>query len=219
MNSSRPSDRRCVRALLVACVMVLLLSTPVAARPGGSVMVTVDDGSVTLEAIEAAWPDVIRELTRKTGMVLHVSSLPEHAVTASFTRVDAAQMVRRLFGATAGFAFVYGVGPVPAEVWVTSVRTSPFAVPIAYVSALSETGDVDAEVRANEAHRLASEEGDAAVDALARMVLMDPDAGVRSAAARGLLRIGTPRALDAAARAGVDAAKLAAATATAEITE
>ena len=41
----------------------------------------------------------------------------------SFARLDAAQVMRRLFGATAGFAFVYGAGPVPSAVWVTSVTT------------------------------------------------------------------------------------------------
>jgi hypothetical protein len=41
-------------------------------------------------------------------MVVHVTSLPEQPITVSFTHVDAAHVLRRLFGAHGGFALAYG---------------------------------------------------------------------------------------------------------------
>ena len=212
MSSPGRSDRRRGGALLTAWVIVLLLSTPVAARSRGTVLVAVHDGVITLEAVDAAWPEVVRELARETGMVIHVPALPEEPISASFIRVDPTQVVRRLFGANAGFAFVYGTGPVPAEVWVASVATPSSGDFTVYgstpVALNSELRQADPRLRANEADRLASEDGVRAVDVLARVMVADPDPGVRSAAARGLIRIGTPAALDAARHAIFDAAKL-----------
>jgi hypothetical protein len=48
----------------MAGVIVLLLSTPVPARSRGTVLVAVQDGVIALEAVDTAWPDGVRELTR-----------------------------------------------------------------------------------------------------------------------------------------------------------
>ena len=170
------------------------------------------DDAISLEAVEAASSDVIVELTRKTGIVVHVASLPTAPITTSFTRLDPAQALRHVFGASAGLAFVYGPGPIPAEVWVASATTPTSGEARAHRSATmplpADLRDADAETRANATDRLAAVDGDRAVDTLARVLVTDPDADVRSAAATGLVRIGTPRALDAARHAVFDEAKL-----------
>ena len=143
-------DARRNGALLAACIAVLLLSSAATASQPGAVVVDVRDGAISLEATQAAWADVIVELTRKTGITIHVVSLPAEPLTASFSQVDAAQAVRRLFGGSAGFAFVYGPGPVPVDVWVVPPAAA-----------------VEPRTQANAADRLADAPGDRTIDALA----------------------------------------------------
>jgi len=191
MISTPTPDARRSGALLAACIAVLLLSSAATASQPGTVVVDVRDGAISLEATQAAWADVIVELTRKTGITIHVVSLPAEPLTASFSQVDAAQAVRRLFGGSAGFAFVYGPGPVPVDVWVVPPAAA-----------------VEPRTQANAADRLADAPGDRTIDALARVVVTDPDVDVRSAAATALVQIGTPRAFQAARAAIFDEAKL-----------
>jgi hypothetical protein len=174
------------------------------------VVVEVHNGSISLEASEAEWSAVIVELTSQTGIVVHVASLPAEPLTASFTRVEPERVLRRLFGPSAGYAFVYASGPIPVAVWVTSPAPtfSPTPSRPATMPIPAELRDADPRTRVGAVDRLVSAQGDPAIDALARLLVTDPDADVRSAAATGLVRIGTPRAFAAARPAVFDEAKL-----------
>jgi hypothetical protein len=143
MDSGQVPDRRGGRALLLGCLLVLLLSGPAAARSTATLTV-VDDGVITLHAVDAAWADVVRALADKAGMVVHVMSPPARSITVSYTRLQAAEVIRRLFGPAAGFAFVYGAGPMPIDVWVTPAATTACAAPTVFfpmtMSAPAEVG-------------------------------------------------------------------------------
>jgi hypothetical protein len=198
------------KALIAALVAVFVLSSPAAAREPGAVVVEVHNGLISLEATEAAWIDVIVELTRKTGIVVHVAAVPAEPLTASFTRVEPEKVLPRLFGPSGGYAFVYASGPMPVAVWVASPAPTFSATPnsSAMMPIPADLRDADPKTRISTVDQLTSVQGDPAIDALARLVVTDPDADVRSAAATGLVRIGTPRAFAAARPAVFDEAKL-----------
>ena len=89
------------------------------------------DGRLSVEAREAPWGEVLGEVSRKTGILLHLAVPVEGSVTISFRDLPVEKALARLFRSKAGFVFLYpdhdaGLGPaspvLPAEVWLFGVE-------------------------------------------------------------------------------------------------
>jgi hypothetical protein len=87
--------------------------------------VSLRDGLLSIHARQAAWAQVLHEITKQSGIRFHYAIPLEGSVTASFTDLPLKQALKRLFGAEANFIFrdpqkadQASPGGVPAEVWI-----------------------------------------------------------------------------------------------------
>ena len=104
---------------------VAVPAPPAAPSAPSALSVAFQNGRLSVEANQARWDKVMKELRLKTGVFLHVSFPPEGSLTASFKDLPVEQAFRTLWGQDTNFVFVYGKGTppagsaaVPADVWV-----------------------------------------------------------------------------------------------------
>jgi hypothetical protein len=91
----------------------------------GALWLSFREGPLSLEAKQESWVKLLQELSRITGIVLHIKFPPEGPVTASFKDLPIEQALKYLFGPDASFMFLYHdtffrhtPSPVPSEAWV-----------------------------------------------------------------------------------------------------
>jgi hypothetical protein len=141
-------------------------------------------------------PTAAAELTRQTGMVIHVYGQPEGHETASFHAISAEQALRRLFGPDAQYAFRYessteATTPVEAWVWTrAAVREIRVAPP-----ARTPTPTDDPYAKRLAIRRVVAEQSSASARTLIA-ALHDDDASVKNDAAAGLARLGDENVVD-----------------------
>ncbi|HEY7520086.1 MAG TPA: HEAT repeat domain-containing protein [Methylomirabilota bacterium] len=103
--------------MLVAVVM----SLPAGADPAHAATVGFRDGLVTIQAADEPLEPILRELSRRSGVIVHLHAPPEQKVTASFEQLSFERAFDRLFRRDANVVFVYPngrPGGLPSEVWV-----------------------------------------------------------------------------------------------------
>lgn len=85
--------------------------------------VDLKNGLLSIDARQAPWPALFKEIRGKTRMRIHYAIPLKGLATMSFTALPVEEAVERLFGPAADFVFCYPEGEpqrfaVPREVWV-----------------------------------------------------------------------------------------------------
>jgi HEAT repeats len=123
------------RLVLIACLVLQGQLTPAFDSPAAidqlnpvtaaAQRVSLRGGLLSIHARQAAWAQVLHEITKQSGIRFHYAIPLEGSVTASFTDLPLKQALQRLFGPEANFIFRYPqkadqASPrgVPAEVWI-----------------------------------------------------------------------------------------------------
>lgn len=127
--------RRVRRLVLTACLVLQGQLTPAFDSPAdiehlnpvapAPQRVSLRDGFLSIHARQAAWAQVLHEITKQSGIRFHFTIPLEGSVTASFTDLPLKEALKRLFGPEANFIFRYPqkadqASPrgVPSEVWI-----------------------------------------------------------------------------------------------------
>ena len=123
------------RLVLTACLVLQGQLTPAFDSPAAidqlnpvtavAKRVSLRDGLLSIHARQAAWAQLLHEITKQSGIRFHYAIPLEGSVTTSFTDLPLKQALKRLFGPEANFIFRYpqkadqaSPGGVPAEVWI-----------------------------------------------------------------------------------------------------
>jgi hypothetical protein len=97
--------------------------------PATGVLLAMTEDRLSLTTIATPWPLVLGEFRRRTGVALRVVPAPVGALTVSIDNVRVEAALRLLFGADAGFVYVYRPGPpgapaVLAEMLIMAGRSA-----------------------------------------------------------------------------------------------
>ena len=208
-----PLPRRdTVNAKSLGMAVVLLATVASVAdaveRPPDPVLrVELDHDRLTLEARDQPLGRVVDELSRVTGVAVHLRVRVDATVTASLRGVPLEAGLLRIFGADTNLVFSYPSAStaLPAELWVWPDRAQAVAADLRpldsdeppLANAVAMLHDPDPRARARAAAAMAATGDDSFVDLLARIARDDPERAVRAAAADALSEIGSWRALAA----------------------
>ena len=194
----------------LALAIVLLLTSAAHAiegTPAPTLTVEIDRDRLHLEVRDQPLTRVVAELSRVSGLAVHLRVRADRTVTASLSDVPLEVGLTRLFGGDANLVFSYASASskLPAELWVWPDRPDAITADVARLdadepplsNAVARLHDPDPRARARAAAAIAATRDDSLVDLLARVARDDTERDVRAAAVAALSEIGSWRALAA----------------------